>query len=80
MTELREETGIVERGGALDEARRQLRICNACRYCEGQCAAFRAITRRRDFDGRDILRLANLCHDCRAVTVAVSMRRHTSSR
>lgn len=54
-----------EDSAAIAEARRQLRICNACRYCEGYCAAFQAITRRRDFDGRDILQLANLCHDCR---------------
>lgn len=59
------ETDITAEPAALEEARRQLRICNACRYCEGYCDAFRAITRRRDFDGTDILQLANLCHDCR---------------
>lgn len=49
----------------IEDARRQLRICNACRYCEGYCDAFRAITRRRDFADGDVLQLANLCHDCR---------------
>ena len=48
-----------------DEARRQLQICNACRYCEGYCSAFPAITRLRDFDDRDITQIANLCHNCR---------------
>lgn len=49
----------------LREADRQLTICNACRYCEGFCAVFPAIERRRTFDEGDILYLANLCHDCR---------------
>ena len=47
------------------EARRQLQICNACRYCEGYCAAFAAITRLRAFADADITQIANLCHDCR---------------
>ncbi len=50
---------------AHDEARRQLQICNACRYCEGYCAAFPAITRRRAFADGDITQIANLCHNCR---------------
>ena len=28
------------------EVARQLQICNACRYCEGFCAVFPAMTRR----------------------------------
>jgi citrate/tricarballylate utilization protein len=48
------------------EANRQLTICNACRYCEGYCALFRAIELRRDFTKGDVFYLANLCHDCRA--------------
>jgi len=48
-----------------DEARRQLQICNACRYCEGYCAAFPAITRQRAFADGDISQIANLCHNCR---------------
>jgi citrate/tricarballylate utilization protein len=50
----------------IDEASRQLVICNACRYCEGYCPVFRAIETRRDFKQGDVFYLANLCHDCRA--------------
>ena len=49
----------------LTEARRQLEICNACRYCEGYCSAFPAITRLRSFADGDITQIANLCHNCR---------------
>jgi citrate/tricarballylate utilization protein len=48
----------------MSEADRQLTICNACRYCEGFCAVFPALERRRTFAEGDILYLANLCHDC----------------
>lgn len=47
------------------EAKRQIEICNACRYCEGFCSAFPAITRLREFDNADITQIANLCHNCR---------------
>lgn len=47
------------------EARRQIEICNACRYCEGYCAVFPAMTRNRIFSDGDITQLANLCHNCR---------------
>ena len=47
------------------DARRQLEICNACRYCEGYCSVFPAITRHRQFAAGDIAQLANLCHNCR---------------
>lgn len=50
----------------IQEASRQLVICNACRYCEGYCPVFRAIETRRDFQRGDVFYLANLCHDCRA--------------
>ncbi|MGH2966469.1 MAG: tricarballylate utilization 4Fe-4S protein TcuB [Solirubrobacterales bacterium] len=50
----------------LDESRRQLEICNACRYCEGYCAVFPAMERRTAFTNGDVEYLANLCHDCRA--------------
>jgi len=50
----------------IEEAARQLNICNACRYCEGYCPVFRAIETRRDFKKGDVFYLANLCHDCRA--------------
>lgn len=49
----------------LKESERVMRICNACRYCEGLCAVFPAMERRRTFTDRDLKYLANLCHDCR---------------
>jgi len=45
---------------------RQLQICNACRYCEGFCAVFPAMTRRLEFPQADVHFLANLCHNCGA--------------
>ena len=48
------------------EVERQLQICNACRYCEGFCAVFPAMTRRLAFPAADIHYLANLCHHCGA--------------
>lgn len=50
----------------LDEARRVMTICNACRYCEGLCATFQAMADRRAFSGNDLDYLANLCHNCTA--------------
>jgi citrate/tricarballylate utilization protein len=50
----------------LGEARRQLDVCNACRYCEGYCAVFPALERRSILLDGDVAQLANLCHDCRA--------------
>jgi citrate/tricarballylate utilization protein len=44
----------------------QLEVCNACRYCEGYCAVFPALERRKRFTPSDVVYLANLCHDCRA--------------
>ena len=48
------------------EVARQMQICNACRYCEGFCAVFPAMTRRLEFGKADIHFLANLCHSCGA--------------
>ena len=48
------------------EVARQMEICNACRYCEGFCAVFPAMTRRLEFPQADIHYLANLCHNCGA--------------
>lgn len=48
------------------EVARQLQICNACRYCEGFCAVFPAMTRRLEFARADVHYLANLCHNCGA--------------
>jgi citrate/tricarballylate utilization protein len=50
---------------ATEEARRQIEICNACRYCEGFCAVFPAMTRDKTFADGDLTHLANLCHNCR---------------
>ena len=41
-------------------------ICNGCRYCEGFCAVFPAMTRRLMFEPADIHYMANLCHNCGA--------------
>lgn len=48
------------------EVARQMQICNACRYCEGYCAVFPAMTRRLEFGKADVDYLANLCHNCGA--------------
>ena len=49
-----------------DEVARVMQICNACRYCEGFCAVFPAMTRRLEFPKADVHYLANLCHSCGA--------------
>ena len=49
----------------LKEADRIMVICNSCRYCEGFCAVFPAMERRRTFSDQDLKYLANLCHNCR---------------
>ncbi|MFW8566012.1 tricarballylate utilization 4Fe-4S protein TcuB [Orrella sp. 11846] len=49
------------------EVARIMQICNACRYCEGFCAVFPAMTRHLTFDNKaDLNYLANLCHNCGA--------------
>ncbi len=48
------------------EVARIMQICNACRYCEGFCAVFPAMTRRLEFGKADVHYLANLCHNCGA--------------
>ena len=48
------------------EVARMMQICNACRYCEGFCAVFPAMTRRIEFNPTDVHYLANLCHTCGA--------------
>src|SRR5690606_34639111 len=48
------------------EVARVMQICNACRYCEGFCAVFPAMTRRLEFGKADVNYLANLCHNCGA--------------
>jgi citrate/tricarballylate utilization protein len=56
----------IEQTRAEGEASRILTICNACRYCEGFCAVFPAMTQRISFDKADVHYLANLCHNCGA--------------
>jgi citrate/tricarballylate utilization protein len=48
----------------IEEAQRELSICNACRYCEGYCAVFPTLQRRLSFSENDVHYLANLCHNC----------------
>ena len=48
------------------EVARQMHFCNGCRYCEGFCAVFPAMTRRLEFGKADIHYMANLCHNCGA--------------
>jgi len=57
---------LVPESAVLQQARRFVEICNACRYCEGYCAVFPAIELQRQFTSGDLSYLANLCHDCRA--------------
>ena len=59
-------TGLAPLNAAETEVGRQMQICNACRYCEGFCAVFPAMTRRLEFGRADIHYLANLCHNCGA--------------
>ena len=48
----------------VQEGERVMRLCNACRYCEGFCAVFPAMERRLLFSEQDLNYLANLCHNC----------------
>ncbi|MGN8189883.1 tricarballylate utilization 4Fe-4S protein TcuB [Burkholderia cepacia] len=57
---------IVPMSASETEVARQMQICNACRYCEGFCAVFPAMTRRLEFGKSDVNYLANLCHNCGA--------------
>lgn len=56
---------VQARNTAIEEARRQAEICNACRYCEGYCDVFPSMFSQRAFADGDITQLANLCHNCR---------------
>jgi citrate/tricarballylate utilization protein len=58
-------TASVINSEVLEEARRQMQVCNACRYCEGYCSVFPAMEMRREFSDGDLTYLANLCHNCR---------------
>jgi len=59
-------TGHGPASPAVAEVQRQMQICNACRYCEGFCAVFPAMTRRLEFGAAEIHYMANLCHNCGA--------------
>jgi citrate/tricarballylate utilization protein len=48
----------------IQEGERVMRVCNACRYCEGYCAVFPAMERRLTFEESDLNYMANLCHNC----------------
>jgi citrate/tricarballylate utilization protein len=73
---IREATGVAKSGLKVipihamtdneGEVGRVMQICNACRYCEGFCAVFPAMTRRLEFGKADVNYLANLCHNCGA--------------
>ena len=47
-----------------EDATKSCIICNSCRYCEGLCAVFPAMEKKRDFSLQDVDYLANLCHNC----------------
>ena len=71
LQQLTQEAQALARGeivltGSEKEVARQLQICNGCRYCEGFCAVFPAMTRRLEFGKAGIHYLANLCHNCGA--------------
>lgn len=51
---------------ALAEGDRVMTVCNSCRYCEGLCAVFPAMEKRRVFADGDLDYLASLCHNCGA--------------
>lgn len=59
-------TGVLPLTENEKEVARQMQICNACRYCEGFCAVFPAMTKRLEFGKADVNYLANLCHNCGA--------------
>jgi citrate/tricarballylate utilization protein len=62
------------------EVARTLQICNACRYCEGFCAVFPAMTRRLEFP-RPISTTWPICATTAAPAITpASTRRRTSSR
>ena len=63
LESLIQEASDLTNAAAEQEVARIMQICNACRYCEGFCAVFPAMTRRIDFASADVHYLANLCHN-----------------
>ena len=71
-----------QRAGATPSrpSRAQLQICNACRYCEGFCAVFPAMTRRLEF-GKPTSTTSPTCATTAApACTPASTRRRTNSR
>jgi citrate/tricarballylate utilization protein len=58
----------------VQEASRQLDICNACRYCEGFCAVFPALERHTVLSQGDVSQIA-----APATTLACIPSRTTST-
>jgi citrate/tricarballylate utilization protein len=48
----------------MSEGEQMMKVCNACRYCEGFCAVWPAMEFRRTFKASELTYLANLCHNC----------------
>jgi citrate/tricarballylate utilization protein len=48
----------------LEEGQHLMTVCNACRYCEGFCAVWKAMETRTVFQENDLNYLSNLCHNC----------------
>ena len=46
------------------EGRRQLDICNSCRYCAGYCPVWPELETVTELTPGDLTHLSNLCHDC----------------
>ena len=60
--------GEIVTTAAESEVARQMQICNACRYCEGFCGVFPAMTRRLEFGkaGLDTFQIAYAVDAARA--------------
>lgn len=57
------------------EVERVMQVCNACRYCEGFCAVFPAMTQRLEFGKADIHYLANYVITAAPACTRASTRR-----
>jgi ferredoxin len=58
------QAGFAVEADLFAEARRQLSVCNACRYCAGYCPVWPELELRTDLTDGDLGYLASLCHDC----------------
>jgi len=66
--------GDVATVAAAAEVARQMQICNACRYCEGFCAVFPAMTRRLEFGKADVNYLAKPVPQLRRLPARLPVR------